>query len=95
MRIKGRVWFALWIVFAVAVAALVIARNTSGYVSARELDEIRNRRSVLQARKNDLVVRVRRAESHSVLVSRAEAMGLRLPADSEIVILQIPGYEER
>ncbi len=95
MRIKGRVWFALWIVFAVAVAGAVIARNTSGYVSARELDDIRNRRAVLQATKNDLVGRVRRAESRSVLVPRAEVMGLRLPADSEIVIVQVPGYEER
>jgi len=95
MRIRGRVWFALWLVFALAVAAWVIARDTSGYVSARELDETRNRRSVLQARKNELIGRIRRAESRSVLVPRAEAMGLRLPADSEIVIVQIPGHEER
>jgi hypothetical protein len=95
MKFKGRIWFVLWLVFALAVAAWVIARDTAGYTSARTLTELRERRSVLQSRRNDLVSRIRRAESRAVLVPKAESLGLRLPADSEIVILQVPGYEGR
>lgn len=95
MRLKGRFWFLLWLAFAIAVAAWVIARDTSGYVAARQLADLRNRRSVLQGQRAELVRRIRHAESRSVLVPRAESLGLRLPADSEIVILQVPVHEER
>ena len=95
MRLKGRIWFVLWLLFALAVAAWVIARDTAGFVSARELTEERERHLVLKARRNDLIRRIRRAESRAILVPRAESLGLRLPADSQMIILQMPGHEER
>ena len=85
----------LWLLYALAIAAWVITRDTSGYVSARQLNELRNRQQFLQSRKTTLVSRIRRAESREVLQRRAEALGLRMPADSEIVILQTPAYEGR
>ncbi len=95
MRIKGRVWAGIWLLFAIAVAGWVIARNTSGYVSARESSDLADSIGFLEARKTELTRRIRRAESRTVLVPKAESLGLRLPADSEIVILQTPGYERR
>ncbi len=95
MKIKGRVWFGLWLLFALAIAAWVITRGTSGYVSARQLNDLRNRQQFLQSRKTTLESRIRRAESRDVLQNAAEGLGLRLPADSEIVILQTPGSERR
>ena len=95
MRIKGRVWAGTWLLFALVVAGWVIARNTSGYVSARESSVLADSIRFLEARKTDLTQRIRSAESRAVLVPRAESLGLRLPADSEIVILQTPGYERR
>ena len=95
MKLKGRVWFGLWLLFALAIAAWVITRDTSGYVSARQLNDLRNRQQFLQSRKTTLEGRIRRAESRDVLQHTAEGLGLRLPADSEIVILQTPGSERR
>lgn len=95
MRIKGRIWFGLWLVFALMIAAWVITRGTSGYVNARQLDDLRNRQEFLQSRKTTLESRIRRAESRDVLQRRAEELGLRQPADSEIVILQVPGHQGR
>jgi hypothetical protein len=95
MRIKGRVWAGIWLLFAIVVAGWVIARNTSGYVAAGESSDLTDRIEVLRSRKASLTQRIRRAESRAVLVPRAESLGLRLPADSEIVILQTPGYERR
>jgi hypothetical protein len=56
---------------------------------------LRNQRSLLEARRAELLRRIREAESRAVLVPQAEALGLRLPADSEIVILPAPTPGER
>jgi hypothetical protein len=92
---RGRVWVTLWLVFVLAILAWVVARQTSAVVSAGELDELRNQRSLLEARRAELLRRIREAESRAVLVPRAEALGLRLPTDSEIVILPAPPPGER
>jgi hypothetical protein len=92
---RGRVWVTLWLVFVLAILAWVVARQTSAVVSAGELDELRNQRSLLEARRAELLRRIREAESRAVLVPQAEALGLRLPADSEIVILPAPTPGER
>ena len=95
MRLKGRIWIAIWLVFTLAVLAWVVTRDTSGFMTATELRNLRNAHSVLQAEKADLMRRIREAESRAVLIPRAESMGLRLPADSEIVILQATIREGR
>jgi hypothetical protein len=95
MRLKGRIWIALWLAFALVVLAWVVSRDTSGFMTATELRNLRNERSVLQADKADLMRRIREAESRALLIPRAESMGLRLPADSEIVILQGTMHERR
>jgi hypothetical protein len=95
MRLKGRIWIAIWLVFTLAVLAWVVNRDTFGFMTASELRNLRNERSVLQSDKAELMRRIRDAESRAVLIPRAERMGLRLPADSEIVILQATIRERR
>jgi hypothetical protein len=95
MRLKGRIWIAIWLVFTLAVLAWVVNRDTFGFMTASELRNLRNERSVLQSDKAELMRRIREAESRAVLIPRAERMGLRLPADSEIVILQATSREGR
>ena len=87
---RGRVWVALWLLFVLAVLLWVVARQTSAVVAGAELDSLRNHRSLLEARRAELLRRIRQAESRAVLIPRAESLGLRLPADSEIVILSTP-----
>ena len=87
---RGRLWIALWLGFVLGILAWVVTRQTSGVVTATELVRLRNQRSVLEGRRAALLRRVREAESRSVLVPRAESLGLRLPDDSSIVILQAP-----
>lgn len=87
---RGRFWVALWLGFALATLAWVVARQTSAVVTAGQLGELRERRGELEAREAELLARIRVARSREVLIPRAEALGLRLPADSEVVILQVP-----
>lgn len=80
----------LWLGFVLAVLAWVVTRQTSSVVTARELNALRDQRVTLEARRAELLQRIRRAESRVVLVPKAESLGLHLPGDSEMVRLTIP-----
>ena len=84
-----------WLVFVLGVLWWVSRRQAAGFTLAAELEDVRAERSVLEARRAALTRRIREAESRAVLVPRAEALGLRFPADSEIVILPLSPGEGR
>ena len=85
----------LWLGFVLAVLAWVLARQTSAFIMAGELESLREERSMLEGNRAELLRRIRDAESRAVLVPRAESLGLRMPTDSEIVILQAPARRDR
>jgi len=85
----------LWLGFVLGVLAWVLARQTSAFVMAGELESLREERSMLEGNRAELLRRIRDAESRGVLVPRAESLGLRMPTDSEIVILQAPARRDR
>jgi hypothetical protein len=88
VALKGRHWVAIWLVVALAALWMVAARQASAYRAATALREARAERARLEGRKADLERRVRAASGRAVLVPRAQQhLGLRLPADSEIVLL--------
>ena len=87
--------FVLWLVFLLGVLAWVTTRQTASVVLAAQLREIRSDRSAAEAEKSALQRRIREAIGLSVLVPRAESLGLRLPDDSEIIILQVPVPDTR
>lgn len=96
MILKGRHWVAVWLVAFLAVAWVVYARQTAAIRDARALAEIRERRVNLEGHRADLERRIRAAESRAVLVPRAQArLGLRLPADTEIILLPVPESGQR
>ena len=92
---KGRHWLGFWLVFFLVILGWVVARNTTSHVLAGELSDSRAERSLLEGRKAELLRRIRTASSRAVLIPRVQARGFRLPADSEIIILQVPNPEPR
>ena len=90
MALKGRHWVMIWLTAFLVAAGSVVARQTAALRIARALNDTRVRRAALEGRRADLERRLRLAESRAVLVPRAQALGLRLPADSEIIILSVP-----
>lgn len=89
--IKGRHWLALWLVALLAALWAVIARQTASLNAARALADLREERAQLEGRRAELERRIRAAQSRAVLLPRAQRLGLRLPADSEIILLPVPG----
>ena len=90
MAVRGRHWIAFWLVSLLAALWVVIARQTSALNAARALTDLRQERATLEAKRADLERRVRTGQSRSVLVPRAQRQGLRLPADTEIILIPAP-----
>jgi cell division protein FtsL len=91
-RLKGRHWVLLWLLVFLGGALLVVARQTAAFRTAQRLRDLREERSALEARRADLERRIRVASSRQVLVPIAKrALGLHEPADSEFVLLVVPG----
>jgi len=87
---RGRHWIAFWLVALLAALWLVIARQTAALNAARALTDLREARASLEGRRAELERRVRIAQSRSVLLPRARKLGLRLPADTEIILIPAP-----
>ncbi len=87
MKFRGRHWIAFWLVALLAALWLVIARQTASLNAARALADLREERASLEGRRADLDRRVRTAQSRAVLLPRAQKLGLRLPADTEIILI--------
>lgn len=89
---RGRVQVALGLLAFLLVASGVIARRAAGAAKARQLLELDRTRSSLESERIKLVNDIRNATSFSriaPLVSRR--LGLRTPADSQIIRLPRPG----
>jgi len=93
-RPRGRLWLAVWMVFALAMMVWVVARQTAAVVSAAQLDSLRDERSVLDARRLELLGEIRRRESREVLEPIAAGLGLRPSADTDLVIISAPDSTE-
>ena len=91
MKLKGRHWVALWLAGFLVTAAAIVWRQTNALATVRQLHALQATRGALEATRADAVAAIRHAESRAVLVPLAEQrLGLRLPQDTEIVILQGP-----
>lgn len=95
MAPRGRFWLILWLGFALGILAWVNARQAASVMLAREAQDARAARAAAEAERATLQRRVREASSRAVLIPRAEALGLREPADTEMVTLRRAPQRER
>jgi len=92
VALRGRHWAALWLVMALGALWVVAARQAAAFREARALADARTARARLEGRKAEFERRIRAAQGRAVLLPRAQQrLGLRIPADSEIVLLPGPG----
>ena len=91
MKLKGRHWVAVWLAGFLVTAAAIVWRQTRALDTVRQLRTLQATRAALEATRADAIGAIRHAQSRAVMVPLAEArLGLRLPQDTEIVILQVP-----
>jgi len=95
MAPRGRFWLLLWLGFVLGVLAWVNARQAASVQLARQLQAAHAERAAVEAQRAALQARLRTAAGRDVLVARAKALGLREPADTEIVTLRFTPERER
>jgi len=89
MKVRGRFWVGIWLIFFFAVLVVVAARQTASVVAATSLRALQEERRVLESTRNDLLLRIRAGRSREHLIPRAESLGLRLPADTDVVHVEV------
>lgn len=91
MSPKGRHWMGLWLLGFLVVAVSVVRRQSAARELALSLRELETRRAALEVTRAGVLGEIQTAQSRGVLVPLVRGLyGLRLPEDSEIVILQEP-----
>lgn len=91
MRLKGRHWLMIWLLVFLIVLIAITTRQTAGFRAAARVRALREERMALEARRGELVRRVREASSRQVLVPIvSRELGLHEPADSEFVLFVVP-----
>ena len=90
MALRGRHFLVGWLLFLLGVLAWVTARNTAAHVLAGQLAVLRQERSAKEAERAELLQRIREAQGLGALRPRAEALGLRFSADSQVIFLAQP-----
>jgi hypothetical protein len=91
MRVRGRYLVFGWTaVFAVAAGSIVL-RTRSGFLMRRHVDALEAEIRVLESSRADFEANLEKLKGRSALVAKAEALGLHFTADSDLVILRVPG----
>lgn len=87
--LKGRHWVAVALAGFLAIALIVVWRQSAAQQAFRDYQALEKTRSTLEVQKSTAIGEISRARSRGVLVPLAEQkLGLRLPQDSEITILK-------
>lgn len=88
---RGRHWMGLWLAGFLLMAVAIVWRQSAALATVRELRELERVRGALEVQRSSLTGAINRAKSRGVIVPLAERrLGLRLPQDSEITIVQEP-----
>jgi cell division protein FtsL len=93
-RTSGRLRFVLVLLGFLVVAMGVILRRSYGIAAAREIQQLDARRAALVAERLRLEGEIRAAASRATLQPIAEQrLQMRVPADSQVIILPRPSNE--
>lgn len=85
---RGRSVVGLVLLGFVLVATGVIWRRSTGVAQARDIQQLEQRRTDLQARRAALEAEIRDATSRARLARIAEdRLGMRVPSDSQVITL--------
>ncbi len=89
-RVRGRHWVALVLAGFLVVSLIVVRRQSAAVAAARQLADLERERGALEVQRAALLGAIQHGRSRSVMVPVGRRLGLRLPDDSEITILQEP-----
>ena len=88
--LRGRTTIAIALAAFLLVTTSVVFRRARGSAAATRLADLVAQLDELQAQRTKLEGEVRRASSRTQVGPRVERQGMRVPSDSEVIVLQDP-----
>ena len=85
---RGRWIVAGALVAFVLVSAAVVARRSYGYREGLELTALQRRKANLESERVRLDQEIRNASSRSRLLPVAERLGMHMPSETQVVVLE-------
>lgn len=90
---RGRWIVAAVLIGFVVVSAAVVSRRSYGYREGLELTALQRRKAHLESERVRLDQEIRTASSRARLLPIAERLGMHMPAETQIVVLERPKRE--
>ena len=84
----------LWLLLFLAVAGLVVTRQTAAIQTARRLTLLREERTAVEAKRAEIERRIRELSGRQALGKKVERdLDLHQPSDSEFILFPVPAVE--
>lgn len=80
---------ALWAMLLLAGMFVAVHRGASGREVAERIGELRDREAAAEVRENELRREMEQLRSRARIIRAAERLGLHLPGEEELVILEL------
>lgn len=90
---RGRWIVAATLIGFVLISAAVVARRSYGYRVGLEVTALQRRKANLESERVRLDQEIRNASSRARLLPIAERLGMHMPSETQIVVLQRPDGE--
>ncbi len=90
MQVRGRHLVIAWTAVFLAAAAAIVLRARAGFQMRDRVDRLVVEIKTTESKRADVEDSVEKLMSRQVLSPRVEALGLRHPSDSALVILRLP-----
>ncbi|MES2125551.1 MAG: hypothetical protein V4503_12780 [Gemmatimonadota bacterium] len=89
MQVRGRHLVLAWTAVFLAVAGVIVSRDHRGFELQRRAREVSDHVRALLSDRDRYAAAIARLSTQEVLQPKAEAMGLRVASDSEMVALPV------
>ncbi len=90
MQVRGRHLVLAWTAVFLAVAGIIVSRDRRAFVMQDRLRAQNDHVRALLSDRDKLSATIARLATQEELQPKAEAMGLRIASDSEMVALPVP-----
>jgi hypothetical protein len=91
MQVRGRYLVFAWTAVFFVAAGSIVLRTRAGFAVARRVSALEARIRILESTRASITADLAELQGRAAMVPKAEALGLRFTADSDLILLPADG----